>query len=159
MVRGSGGGIVVLKRLAEALADGDNVRAVIKGSAINNDGARKIGFTAPSVAGQAEVIQAALAPPASTAESISYVETHGTGTILGDPIEVAGLTHAFRRTSARTAFCAIGSVKTNIGHLDAAAGVAGLIKTVLALEREVRRRACTSPSRTRRSTSRPARSS
>ena len=121
----------MLKRLADALADGDTVRAVIRGFGVNNDGARKIGYTAPSVDGQAQAI--ALAPGAGgrrCPESIGYVEAHGTGTELGDPIEIAALTQAFRATTERKRFCAIGSVKTNIGHLDAAAGVAGLIKTV-----------------------------
>ncbi|HVR10050.1 MAG TPA: beta-ketoacyl synthase N-terminal-like domain-containing protein, partial [Thermoanaerobaculia bacterium] len=132
---GSGAGVVVLKRLEDALADGDAIRAVIRGSAVNNDGAVKVGFTAPSVDGQAEVIRKALAVAAVEPESISYVEAHGTGTALGDPIEIAGLTQAFREAgAARTGFCAIGSVKGNLGHLDAAAGVTGLIKTVLALE-------------------------
>ncbi len=136
MVRGSGGGVIVLKRLHEAVTDGDHVWAIIKGSAMNNDGADKIGFTAPSVAGQADVITAALDAAGVDADGVTYVETHGTGTILGDPIEVAGLTRAFRRTTRRAGFCAIGSVKTNIGHLDAGASVAGVIKTALALDRE-----------------------
>lgn len=133
-VSGSGAGIVVLKRLPDALADGDCIRAVIRGSAVNNDGAAKIGYTAPSVEGQATVISEAQALAGVTADEITYVETHGTGTSLGDPIEVAALTKAFRRTTQNRGFCAIGSLKTNIGHLDAAAGVAGLMKTVLALE-------------------------
>jgi acyl transferase domain-containing protein/acyl carrier protein len=131
---GSGVGVVVLKRLADALADGDYIHALIKGSAINNDGALKVGYIAPSVDGQAEVIAEALANAGVAAATISYVEAHGTGTPLGDPIEVAALTKAFRATTAQNGFCALGSVKTNIGHLDAAAGVAGLIKTVLALK-------------------------
>jgi acyl transferase domain-containing protein/acyl carrier protein len=133
---GSGAGVVVLKRLADALADGDCVRAVIRGSAINNDGAVKIGYTAPSVEGQASVIAEAQALAGVSADEITYVEAHGTGTVLGDPIEIAGLTKAFRRTSQRNGFCAIGSVKTNIGHLSAAAGVAGLVKVVLALQNQ-----------------------
>jgi amino acid adenylation domain-containing protein len=137
MVRGSGAAIVVLKRLEDALADGDTIHGVVLGSAINNDGAGKIGFTAPSVAGQAAVISEALAAAGVTADAISYVETHGTGTVLGDPIEVAGLTEAFRRTTDRTGFCAIGSVKTNIGHLDAGATAAGIVKTALALRHEL----------------------
>ncbi len=131
---GSGAAIVVLRRLEDALRDGDHIRAVILGSAVNNDGAAKVGYTAPSVDGQAAVISEAHALAGVSAGDISYVETHGTGTSLGDPIEVAALTKAFRRTTDRTGFCAIGSLKTNIGHLDAAAGCAGLIKTVLALE-------------------------
>lgn len=133
-VFGSGLGIVVLRRLEDALADGDSIRAVIRGSAINNDGSRKVGYLAPSVDGQAEVIAEALQVAGVDAGSISYVETHGTGTRVGDPIEVSGLTQAFRGSSHRKEYCAIGSVKTNIGHLDSAAGVAGFIKTVLALE-------------------------
>ncbi|HXT39726.1 MAG TPA: amino acid adenylation domain-containing protein [Candidatus Angelobacter sp.] len=135
-VSGDGVGIVVLKRLSEALADGDNVRAVIKGCAINNDGSQKIGYTAPGVDGQAEVIAMAQANAGVEPETISYVEAHGTGTPLGDPIEIAALTKAFRAGTAAKGFCAIGSVKSNLGHLDAAAGVAGLIKTVLALQHQ-----------------------
>jgi acyl transferase domain-containing protein/acetylornithine/succinyldiaminopimelate/putrescine aminotransferase/acyl carrier protein len=133
-IGGDGVGIVVLKRLEDAIADGDTIHAVIKGSAINNDGSDKVGYTAPSVNGQATVIAEALAMARSKAETISYVEAHGTGTVLGDPIEVAALTEAFRTTTDKKGFCAIGSVKTNIGHLDTAAGIAGLIKTVLALK-------------------------
>jgi acyl transferase domain-containing protein len=124
----------VLKRLTDALSDGDTIRAVIKGSAINNDGSGKIGFTAPSVEGQAEVIAEAQATAGISPDAISYVEAHGTATQLGDPIEVAALAQVFNTASSRPGSCAIGSVKTNIGHLDAAAGVAGLIKTVLSLE-------------------------
>lgn len=132
-VGGSGVGLVLLKRLQEAEADGDHILAVIKGSAINNDGAAKVGYTAPRIEGQAKVIRAAHLASGVAPDSISYVEAHGTGTPMGDPIEVAALTQAFRGSTARTGFCALGSVKTNIGHLDAAAGIAGLIKTVLAL--------------------------
>jgi acyl transferase domain-containing protein len=136
-VRGSGLGIVVLRRLQEAVADGDHVGAVIKGSAMNNDGARKVGFTAPRVESQAQVIKAALAIAGVEPDSVGYVEAHGTATALGDPIEVRALAEAFRGRDAGRAACGIGSVKTNIGHLDAAAGVVGLIKTVLMLrERE-----------------------
>ncbi len=135
-VRGHGVGIVVLKRLADALADGDRVRAVVRGSAINNDGGTRAGWTAPGVAGQEEVIAAALERARVSPAEIDCIEAHGTGTRLGDPIEVAALTRVFRRDTAARGFCALGSVKTNIGHLDAAAGVAGLIKTVLALEHE-----------------------
>jgi len=135
-VFGSGAGVVVLRRLVDALADGDRIHAVIRGSAINNDGARKVGYLAPSVNGQAEVVAEALAVADVPAESISYVETHGTGTPVGDPIEIAALTQAFRESTQARGFCGIGSLKTNIGHLDAAAGVAGLIKTVLALEHQ-----------------------
>ncbi|OLP52986.1 polyketide synthase [Rhizobium rhizosphaerae] len=133
-VPGSGVGIVVLKRLEDALIDGDTIDAVLLGSAINNDGARKASFTAPQVDSQAAVIADALAMAGVAAESIGYVEAHGTGTALGDPIEVAALTKAFRRDTDRKGFCALGSVKTNIGHLDTAAGIAGLIKAVLALK-------------------------
>ncbi|WP_082542301.1 MULTISPECIES: hybrid non-ribosomal peptide synthetase/type I polyketide synthase [unclassified Rhizobacter] len=131
---GSGAGLVVLKRLDDALRDGDTVHAVIKGSAANNDGADKVGFTAPSVRGQADVIRAAHLLADASPDSIGCIEAHGTGTVLGDPIEVAALTQAFRAGTARRGFCALGSVKTNIGHLDAAAGVAGLIKAVMALK-------------------------
>ena len=127
---------VVLRRLADAIADGDAVRAVIKGSAVNNDGSRKAGFTAPSAAGQAAVIVAAQAVAQVHPDTIGYVEAHGTGTPLGDPLEIAALTQAFRAATGRRAFCAVGSLKSNVGHLDAAAGVAGLIKTVLTLEQE-----------------------
>src|SRR5262245_28338720 len=132
-VVGSGLGLVVLKRLADAVADGDTIRAVIKGSAINNDGALKVGYTAPSVEGQARVITEALARSGVDAAEVSYVEAHGTGTPLGDPIEVEALTRAFN-ANGRRQFCALGSVKTNVGHLATAAGITGLIKTVLALE-------------------------
>jgi amino acid adenylation domain-containing protein len=132
-VVGSGLGMVVLKRLADAVADGDSIRAVIKGSAINNDGALKVGYTAPSVEGQAKVITEALARSGVEAADISYVEAHGTGTALGDPVEVEALTRAFN-ANGRRQFCGLGSVKTNLGHLATAAGTTGLIKTVLALE-------------------------
>lgn len=134
IVTGEGVGIVVLKRLSKALADGDYIHAVIKGTAINNDGALKVGYTAPSSEGQEKVIRAALSRANVDPETISYVEAHGTGTILGDPIELDALTQAFRSYTDKRNFCAIGSVKTNIGHLDAAAGIAGLIKTVLSLK-------------------------
>jgi amino acid adenylation domain-containing protein len=133
-VSGNGVGVVVLKPLEAALRDGDPIRAVIRGTAINNDGAVKVGFTAPSVEGQAEVVQLAHAAAGVEPATISYVEAHGTATALGDPIEVSALTKAFGANSTPREVCALGSVKSNIGHLDAAAGVAGLIKTVLALE-------------------------
>jgi amino acid adenylation domain-containing protein len=133
-VLGDGAGVVTLKRLSDALADGDNIHAVIKGTAINNDGSGKIGYTAPSIDGQAEVIAMAQSDAGVDPGTISYIEAHGTGTPLGDPIEVAGLTKAFGGRAERGPFCAIGSVKSNIGHLDIGAGVAGLIKTVLALQ-------------------------
>jgi acyl transferase domain-containing protein len=135
-VFGNGVGIVVLKRLADALDDGDTIYAVIKGTAINNDGALKVGYTAPSVEGQAKAITAAQRVAEVEPDTITYVETHGTGTLLGDPIEVAALTQAFRAGTDRTGFCALGSVKTNIGHTNVAAGIAGLIKAVLALQHE-----------------------
>ena len=131
---GNGAGVVVLKRLEDALADGDTIHAVIRGSAINNDGAQKASFGAPSVQGQARVIRDALAAADVDARSVTYVETHGTGTQLGDPIEVRALTKAFRASTDEVGFCALGSVKTNIGHLDAAAGIASLIKAVLCLK-------------------------
>ena len=135
-VGGSGVGIVLLKRFEDAEADGDHILALIKGTAINNDGAQKVGYTAPRVEGQARVIRAAHMAARIEPESIRYVEAHGTGTPMGDPIEVAALTQAFRAGTDRNGFCAIGSVKTNIGHLDVAAGIAGLIKTVLALSHQ-----------------------
>ena len=133
-VFGAGAGIVVLKRLSEALRDGDAIAAVIRGAAVNNDGSGKVGYTAPSLDGQAEVITAAQTMAGFSPETISYVEAHGTATPLGDPIEVAGLTRAFRRGTERKGFCAIGSVKSNVGHLEAASGIAGLIKTALCLK-------------------------
>jgi len=131
-VRGEGAGFVVLKRLKNAIEDNDNIYAIIKGSAINNDGNRKVGFFAPSINGQKEVISAALKIAKVLPETISYVEAHGTATNIGDPVEISGLTQAFN--TAKKQYCGIGSVKTNIGHLDAAAGVAGFIKTVLCLK-------------------------
>lgn len=131
---GSGTGVVVLRRLEDAIADGDHIHAVIVGSAVNNDGASKVGYLAPSVEGQAEAITEALEIAEVSADSIGYVECHGTGTPVGDPIEVAALTAAFAESTERKGFCGIGSVKTNIGHLDTAAGVASIIKTSLALQ-------------------------
>ncbi len=136
-VGGNGVGIVVLKRLEDALNDGDTIHAVIKGAAINNDGALKIGYTAPSVDAQARVIVEALALADISPETISYVEAHGTATPLGDPVEIAALKQAYQAKTDKQGYCAIGSAKTNIGHLDAAAGVAGLIKTVLALKHQL----------------------
>lgn len=132
-VRGNGLGAVLLKPLADAQSDGDHIWAVIRGSASNNDGGRRAGFTAPSPDGQADVIRRALGVAGVSADSISYVETHGTGTELGDPTEIEGLKLAFQPSTDRRERCAIGSVKTNIGHLNSAAGIAGLIKTVLSL--------------------------
>lgn len=133
-VFGSGAGVVVLKRLSDALDDGDTIHAVIKGSAINNDGAMKVGYLAPGVEGQVGVVTAALKASRVTADSISYIEAHGTGTLVGDPIEVEALNEAFRPLTNRRRFCAIGSVKSNIGHLGEAAGIASLIKAVMALK-------------------------
>jgi amino acid adenylation domain-containing protein len=131
-----GGGMVVLKRLSDAVAAGDRIRAVIRGVATNNDGAQKLSFTAPSVAGQVQVIAMAQAMAGVDARDVSYVEAHGTATPLGDPIEVEALTQAFRLRTHDRQFCGLGSIKSNFGHTTAAAGVAGLIKTVLALEHE-----------------------
>ena len=133
MVQGQGMAMLLLKPLDIALADGDHIWAVIDATAINNDGADKTGITAPSSAGQAEVIETALRKAGISAEDISYVEAHGTGTFIGDPIEIQGLTTAFRRFTERKNYCAIGSVKTNVGHLDAGACIIGVIKTALAL--------------------------
>ncbi|MEA5605194.1 beta-ketoacyl synthase N-terminal-like domain-containing protein [Nostoc sp. UHCC 0252] len=136
-ISGDGVGIVVLKRLEDAINDRDTIYAVIKGSATNNDGSFKLSYTAPRIDSQAKVIRAAQLIAEVEPETITYVETHGTGTVLGDPIEIAALTQAFRAGSQKKGFCAIGSVKTNIGHLDTAAGVAGLIKTALAFKNEL----------------------
>ena len=133
-VWGSGVGAVLLKPLAQALKDRDTIHAVIKGSAINNDGAMKVGFTAPSVDGQAQVISSAQARAGVSPESIGYIETHGTATALGDLIEFAALNQVFKADTSAKNFCVLGSVKTNIGHLNSAAGIAGLIKTTLALK-------------------------
>jgi len=134
IVGGNGLGVVVLKPLERALAEGDRIAAVIRGSAINNDGIDKVGYTAPSIRGQAAVIEAALADAGVDADTVGYVEAHGTGTDLGDPIEVAALTRVYRKSTQRTNYCGLGSVKTNVGHLDAAAGVTGLIKAALSVE-------------------------
>jgi phthiocerol/phenolphthiocerol synthesis type-I polyketide synthase E len=132
-VGGNGAGLVVLKRYEDAVADGDTIYALIRGAAVNNDGSLRAGYTAPNADSQAEVIALAQALSDVHPESITYVEAHGTATPIGDPIEVEALTKAFRRHTNKTGFCALGSVKSNIGHLDAAAGVAGFIKTVLSL--------------------------
>lgn len=133
-VFGSGTGVVVLRRLSDAIASGDPIRAVIKATAINNDGASKAGYLAPSVTGQAQAVVEAHAMAGITADTIQYVECHGTGTRIGDPIEIQALSDAFRVSSDANGHCLVGSVKSNIGHLDTAAGVVGLIKTALALE-------------------------
>ncbi|MGE5342196.1 MAG: amino acid adenylation domain-containing protein [Candidatus Omnitrophota bacterium] len=131
-IRGDGVGVVVLKTLSAALADGDNIQAIIKGTAINNDGSNKANFTAPAPQGQAAVIRNAMNAANVDPETITYIETHGTATSLGDPIEIEGLKYAFH--TKKKNFCALGSVKTNFGHLDAASGIAGFIKTVLSLK-------------------------
>lgn len=133
-VPSNGLGIVVLKRIREAIADGDHIYAVIRGSAVNNDGNDKAGYTAPGLRGQAEVITLAQAVANVEPDTITYIETHGTATSVGDPIEIEALNQAFRARTAKKNFCAIGSVKNNIGHTDTAAGIAGLIKTALALK-------------------------
>ncbi|PTM41465.1 type I polyketide synthase [Bosea sp. 124] len=133
-VFGSGVGTVVLRRLADAIRDGDPIHAVIKATAVNNDGASKAGYLAPSVTGQAAAIIEAQALAGISADQVGYVECHGTGTYLGDPIEVEALTQAFRRSSTSRGFCRIGSVKTNIGHTDTAAGVIGLIKAAMTVK-------------------------
>ncbi|TCP59316.1 amino acid adenylation domain-containing protein [Tumebacillus sp. BK434] len=136
-VPGNGCGVVLLKRLQDAERDGDAIYAVIKGTALNNDGNVKIGYTAPSIGGQAEVIRMAQEAAGVHPESITYLETHGTGTQLGDPMEIRALTEVFAAGTERRQFCALGSVKTNIGHLDTAAGIAGLIKAALAVKHGV----------------------
>ena len=137
-VGGNAVAVVVLRLVAHAHADGDHIHAVVRGSAINNDGGRKIGFAAPSVDGQARVIRAAHVVADVDPDTITFVEAHGTGTSLGDPIEVGALTKAFRAAGTRRrGYCAVGSVKSNVGHTDAAAGVTGFIKAVLAVEHGV----------------------
>lgn len=131
---GSGVGVVALKRLEDAVADGDPIHAVIRGWGVNNDGDHKVGFSAPSVDGQARVIATALAQAGISPDTIGYVEAHGTGTPLGDPIEVRALTRAYGSGTKRAAKCGIGSVKTNVGHLESAAGITGLIKAALAVK-------------------------
>lgn len=133
-IGGNGVGMVVLKKFEHALSDGDTIHAVIRGSAINNDGSQKVGYTAPSVTGQMSVISEALAVSGVSPADVSYVEAHGTATILGDPIELRALNHVFAADEFEPQSCAVGAVKTNIGHLDAAAGVAGLIKVTQALK-------------------------
>lgn len=135
-VFGMGAGIVILKRLADALKDHDHIYAVIRGSAVNNDGSVKVGYTAPAQEGQTHVIRQAQALAQIDPDTIGFVETHGTGTPIGDPIEIAALTAAFKRQTEKKQFCALGTLKANVGHLDTAAGVAGLIKTVLVLQHQ-----------------------
>jgi acyl transferase domain-containing protein/acyl carrier protein len=132
-VAGEGVGLVLLKRLEDAIAAGDTVYAVIKGSAVNNDGRRKVGFTAPAIEGQSEAIAMALAAAEAECESIGYIEAHGSATAIGDPIEIAALNQVYGQAALKPASIPVGSVKSNIGHLNAASGVAGLIKTTLAL--------------------------
>jgi amino acid adenylation domain-containing protein len=133
-VKGNGAGIVVLKRYQDALDDGDHIYAIIRGSAVNNDGSMKVGFTASSIEGQSEVIQEALLRGDVDARDVRFVEAHGTGTILGDPVEIKALSEVYRQQTQDLGYCAVGSVKANIGHLDIAAGVAGLIKSCKALQ-------------------------
>jgi acyl transferase domain-containing protein/thioesterase domain-containing protein/NAD(P)-dependent dehydrogenase (short-subunit alcohol dehydrogenase family)/acyl carrier protein len=135
-VFGSGAGVVVLRRLRDAVENGDSIRAIVKGSAVNNDGNRKVGYLAPSVEGQAECVVEALEVAGLGARQISYIECHGTGTPVGDPIEMAALLQAFSRSTTDRAFCGVGSVKSNIGHLDTAAGIASFVKVVHMLEHE-----------------------
>lgn len=132
-VMSNGAGVITLKRLHDAQKDNDHIFAIVRGYALNNDGSAKIGYSAPSVDGQAQVIASAISMAGIDPETVSYVETHGTGTILGDPVEIKGLTKAFHSKSKKTEYCAIGSVKSNIGHCSEAAGVVGLIKTILSL--------------------------
>ncbi|PCE21487.1 hypothetical protein BWP39_31345, partial [Paraburkholderia acidicola] len=134
MVGGEGGGVILLKRAREAIADGDHIYALLRGVAVNNDGADKAGFYAPSVRGQSAVIEQALRQARIDPAQIGYVEAHGTGTRLGDPIEVTALSETYRRHTDARQYCAIGSVKSNLGHLDTAAGLAGCIKLALSLE-------------------------
>ncbi|HWM01002.1 MAG TPA: type I polyketide synthase, partial [Actinophytocola sp.] len=134
---GSGAGVVLLKRLSDAVADGDHIRGVILGNAVNNDGSDKVAFSAPSVEGQVECVAQALAVAGVEPRTVGYVEAHGTGTALGDPIEVTALSTAYGQGSADRQWCGLGSVKSNLGHLSQAAGVVGLIKAVLALEHRI----------------------
>ena len=136
-VFGSGAGVVALRRYEDAVEDGDTIHAVIRGSAVNNDGSGKVSYLAPSVDGQARVITEALHLAGVDPASIGLVEAHGTGTQVGDPIEVAALTQAYRQQTEEQSYCALGSVKSNLGHLDTAAGVASLIKAVLAVKHGV----------------------
>ncbi|MGB8479149.1 MAG: SDR family NAD(P)-dependent oxidoreductase [Acidobacteriaceae bacterium] len=133
-VPGGGAGIAVLKRLDDAIADQDHIYAVIRGAAVNNDGSAKVGYSAPSVEGQSAVIRKAMQMAGFSPESVGYIEAHGTGTEVGDPIEIAALSKVFESATVKPESCRLGSVKTNIGHLDTAAGIAGLIKTALAVE-------------------------
>ena len=131
---GDGAGVVVLKRLDDALADGDSIYAVIRGFGVNNDGSEKIGYTAPSIEGQTKALSAAYAMANVDPSTVGFVECHGTATPLGDPIEFAALKRAFGGSGNGTKLCALGSIKTNLGHLDVASGVTGLIKAALAVQ-------------------------
>ena len=133
---GNGAGMVVLKLSDKAIADGDRIYGIIKGSAVNNDGGTKVGYLAPNVDGQARVIAEALAVADVPPHTINYIEAHGTGTKLGDPIEIEALTQAFKNGNSPTGYCAVGSVKTNVAHLQMASGIIGLIKTTLCLYRQ-----------------------
>ena len=134
IVRSNGAGVIVMKRLEDAIQDHDHIEASIKGVSINNDGADKIGYTAPSIKAQANCIQNAFSSANVTADMIGYVETHGTGTVLGDPIEIKALDCAFKKFTQKKHFCPIGSVKSNVGHTDVAAGMAGLLKVILSMK-------------------------
>ena len=136
-VFGNGVCMVLIKRLSDAIKDGDTIHAVIKGTAINNDGSQKVGYAAPSVNGQSKVIEEALAMAEVNPETIGYLEAHGTGTSLGDPVEIAALSIAFKQWTEKKGFCPIGSVKSNIGHLFAGAGIVGVIKAVLAIKHKL----------------------
>jgi len=136
-LEGNGLGIVVLKRMRDALRDRDTIHAIIRGSAINNDGAHKVGYTSPSIDQQSAVINEALSVANVTANQLSYIETHGTGTPLGDPIEISALSQVFNQKEIKKESCVLGAVKTNIGHLNTASGIAGLLKTILALKNEI----------------------
>src|SRR5258708_35426631 len=133
-VFGNGLGAVVLRRVEDSQKEGDRIHSVIRGPAVNNDGSLKVCFAAPGVVGQTEVVVEALSAAGVDPDTIDYVEAHGTGTRLGDPAEVSALTKAFRTRTSRKGYCALGSVKSNVGHLDAAAGVVGLIKVILSLK-------------------------
>ena len=156
-VRGEGCAIVVLRRLSDALADSDRILAIVRGSAVNQDG-RSGGLTAPNGPAQEAVIRAALEIAEIDPGAVSYIETHGTGTPFGDPIEVGALGAVFGKTAMRSRPLIIGSVKSNIGHLEAAAGMAGLIKVVLGLQRQEIRQICISSPAIRVSTGRACRS-
>ncbi len=135
IITGNGAGVIVLKRAKDAVRDGDHIYALVKGTAVNNDGANKQGYTTPSVDCQRDVVLEALAVADINPETIGMIEAHGTGTLIGDPIEVSALTESFREYTNKTQYCAIGSVKSNIGHLDAAAGIASTIKTALCIHK------------------------